>query len=197
MKRIIFLLTVFITVSLSAQSKRYYNMAINSCKEESSKSMINKCIIGSYLLNYDFKTIDDKTVSTDKIKKPIILIAASTHSAPCWGDVPAINKMVEKYADKVEFLMILKGDKNGTDKMIKKLDKRVQLIPPTKKLENGHIESYGFVHKLDYPTTYLIGLDKKFLNVRRGAAIPSKKMNWDAVTEKNSAELEAFLIPVL
>lgn len=197
MKKIIFLLTVFIVASVFAQKKTYYNMAINSCNEKSSENMINKCIIGSYLLNYDFKTVTDELVSTDKIKKPIVLIAASTRSAPCWGDIPAINKMVEKYSDKVEFLMIFRDDKKGIERMAKKLDGKVKLIPSTKQLENGFVESFGFIHKLDYPTTYLISKNKQFLNVRRGAAVPSKTMKWEAVTEKNVAELEAFLTPVL
>lgn len=198
MKKIILAFAFLIVANSFAQDKVYYNLAVNNCKEKTSEDMINKCLKGSYLLNYDFKTVDGKDISTDKIKKPIVLIAASTRFAPCWGQLPALNKMVEKYGSKLEFLMIFRDDEAGIQRMAKKLDKNIKLIPPTKELENkAHTESYGFVHKLDYPTVYLIGKNKKFLNIKRGAEVPSKSMKWDAVTAKNTADLEAFLAPVL
>lgn len=199
MKKIILTLVIVLTsLSSFSQGKLYYNIAVNNCKEKTSEDMIDKCLKGSYLLNYDFKTINGEAITTDKIKKPIVLIAASTRFAPCWGQLPALNKMVEKYGDKLEFLMIFRDDKAGIEKMAAKLDKNIKLIPPTKELENkAHTESYGFVHKLDYPTVYLIGKDKKFLNIKRGAEVPSKTMKWDEVTKKNTADLETFLAPVL
>lgn len=198
MKKLILAFAFVLSAASFAQEKVYYNLAVNNCKEKNSEDMIKKCLIGSYLLNYDFKTIDGQNISTNKIKKPIVLIAASTRFAPCWGQLPALNKMVEKYGEKLEFLMIFKDNEAGIKRMAEKLDKNIKLIPPTKELENkAHTESYGFVHKLDYPTVYLIGKNKKFLNIKRGAEVPSKTMKWDAVTEKNTADLEAFFAPVL
>lgn len=198
MKNIVFVLSILFTTSFFAQEKVYYNYAVNNCSDETAEDLINNCLIGSYLLNYDFVTIDGKTISTDKVKKPIVLIAASTRCAPCWGDIPALNKMVEKYVDKVEFLMFFWDDLDGIQRMQKKLDPRIKLIPPTKKFDNkAYTESYGFFHKLDYPTTYLINKDKKFVSIRRGAAYPSKDMNWDKVNEINEKELEELIKPVL
>ncbi|SEC93118.1 Thiol-disulfide isomerase or thioredoxin [Tenacibaculum sp. MAR_2009_124] len=198
MKKVVFLLIILFSIGLSAQEKVYYNFAVNNCEEETAEGLINNCLKGSYLLNYDFVTIDGKKISTDQVKTPIVLIAASTRCAPCWGDIPALNKMVEKYDGKVEFVMFFWDDLNGIQRMQKKLDPRIKLVPPTKKFDNkAYTESYGFVHKLDYPTTYLIGKDKKFISIRRGAAYPSKEMNWDKVNEINEKELEEFIKPVL
>ncbi|MGG8497742.1 TlpA family protein disulfide reductase [Tenacibaculum sp. TC6] len=198
MKKIVLVLSFLFSTSFFAQEKVYYNFAVNNCGESSAEELISKCLIGSYLLNYDFVTIQGKTVSTDKVKKPIVLIAASTRCAPCWGDIPALNKMVEKYNNKVEFIMFFWDDLDGIKRMQEKLDARIHLIPSTKKFDNkSYTESYGFFHKLDYPTTYLISKDKKFLSIRRGAAYPSKDMNWDKVNEINEKELEEFIKPVL
>lgn len=198
MRKIILTFVFVITAIGFAQEKVYYNLAVNNCKEQSSEAMINKCLIGTYLLNYDFKTVEGTAISTDKIKKPIVLIASSTRFAPCLGQLPALNKMAEKYADKLEFVMIFKDKAEQIQKMAKKLNKNIKLIPPTKEFDNkAYTESYGFIHKLDYPTVYLIGKNKKFLNIKRGAEVPSKVMGWDAVNEKNTADLEAFFAPVL
>lgn len=181
-----------------SQKKVYYNLAVNNCSETTSEGLINKCLKGSYLLNYDFKTTDGELVSTEKIKKPIVIIAASTRFAPCWALLPSLNKMIEKYGSKLEFLMILRDGQAGIDRMKKQLNKKAKLISSTKELENkAHTEAYGFVHKLDYPTVYLINKKKQFIDIKRGAAVPSKSMNWKAVNEKNTKDLETLLAPAL
>lgn len=199
MKKIALILTLFITVLTYAQDKRYYNFAVNNCTEEGTENLIEKCIKGSYLLDYDFTTIKGRALKTSKIKKPMVVIAGASWSAPCWGDLPTINKMVDKYGDKVEFVMILWDNEKKAQRMVGKLNEKVSVIPAREgdKVEKGYLDISGFVHRLDYPTAYLIGKDKKFLNVKRGAATPSKTMGWDKVNETNEKNFEAFLAPIL
>lgn len=199
MKKILFFLTVVLSTSAFAQ-KVYYNQAVNSCDSKNAEELIEKCIKNSYLLNYDFTTVDNKAISTDKIKKSIVIVTAATWSAPCWGEVPALNTMVEKYHDKVEFIMIFwDKDLNKVSKMAEKLDDRIHLVPAREadKVKTGNLDVSGFVHKLDYPTTYLINSDKKFVDVVRGAETPTKEMGWDKVNEINTENLEALLSPVV
>lgn len=197
MKKLLLTFVLLVSIHTFGQ-KRYYNLAVNNCKETKAENIINMCLVGSYLLNYDFKTVNGELISTDKIKTPIVIIAVSTRCAPCWAMVPALNEISEKYKNKVEFLMLFLDEKGGIDRMAKKLKGDVKLIPPTKKFENkSYTESYGFIHKLDYPTTYLIDKHKKFINIKRGAVVPSKTMKMDAVNKKNIADFEAFLAPVL
>ena len=199
MKKLFFVLMCFLTTVTFAQNKTYYNFAVNNCGEESAEDLIDKCIKGSYLLNYNFTTIDSKTVSTDKINKPIVLITNAIWSAPCWGDVPALNEMVEKYHGKLEFIMIFWDKEDQVKRMAEKLDKRIKLVPARDidKVQKGYLDISGFVHKLDYPTAYLIDKDKQFINVKRGAATPTKEVGWDKVNEINTKNFEDFLAPIL
>ncbi|WP_428742839.1 TlpA family protein disulfide reductase [Tenacibaculum sp.] len=199
MKKLFFVLMCFLTAVTFAQNKTYYNFAVNNCGEESAEDLIDKCIKGSYLLNYNFTTTDSKTVSTDKINKPIVLITNATWSAPCWGDVPALNAMVEKYHGKLEFIMVFWDKADKVQRMAEKLDKRIKLVPARDidKVEKGYLDVSGFVHKLDYPTAYLIDKDKQFINVKRGAATPTKEVGWDKVNEINTKNFEDFLAPIL
>lgn len=199
MKKLSFVLLCLLTTVTFAQNKKYYNFAVNNCAENSTEGLIDKCIKGSYLLNYNFTTIDNQTISTNKINKPIVLIANATWSAPCWGDIPALNKMVEKYNDKLQFIMIFWDKEAKVKRMAEKLDKRVKLIPAREgdKVKKGYLDISGFVHKLDYPTAYLLTKDKQFVNVKRGAATPTKEFGWDKVNEVNTKDFEKFLAPVL
>ncbi|SNR15407.1 TlpA family protein disulfide reductase [Tenacibaculum jejuense] len=198
MKRLVTLILIVITSSVFAQRK-YYNQAVNSCADKSSDELINKCIKDSYLLNYDFTTDTDKVISTKSIKKPIVLIAAATWSAPCFGQIPALNQMVEKYNDKVQFVMIFWDKKDKLGRMQEKLDDRILLVPAGEadKVQKGNLDISGFVHKLDYPTAYLIDKSKKFVDVKRGAAIPTKTVSKDQATATNVSELETFISQVV
>lgn len=198
MKKVITLLLIVVSSSVFAQ-RVYYNQAVNSCTNKSSEELINKCIKDSYLLNYDFTSAKDEVISTKAIKKPIMLIASAGWSAPCFGQIPALNKMVEKYHDKVEFVMIFWDKKEKIKRFQDKLDKRVILVPASAKdkVEKGNLDISGFVHKLDYPTAYLIDKSKKFIDVKRGAATPSKTMTWDQVNASNTKEFETFISQVI
>ncbi len=198
MRRLVTLALIVVTSSMFAQ-RTYYNQAVNSCADKSSEELINKCIKDSYLLNYDFTTDKNEVISTKKIKKPIVLIAAATWSAPCFGQIPALNKMVEKYNEQVEFVMIFWDKKDKISRMQEKLDDRIVLVPASEsdKVEKGNLDISGFVHKLDYPTAYLIDKTKKFVDVKRGAIIPNKKITKDQATSINVSELEAFISQVV
>jgi len=198
MKRILILFLATLTTSLFAQ-KTYYNHAVNSCAGKSSAELI-ECIKGTYLLDYEFKTIEGSVVSTSEIKKPIVIIAAATWSGPFWGGMPALNTFVEENHDKIDFIMLFWDNAAKVQKVTGKINDHIALVPARAedKVEKGNLDISGFVHKLnDYPTGYLIDKDKKFVNVVRGAASPSKTMKWDEVTKINLDNLNKVMAPLL
>lgn len=198
MKKLLILILIIASSSIYAQ-KQYYNNAVNSCSGTTSTELI-ECIKGTYLLNYDFITVDEKTVSTGKIKKPIVIIAAATWSGPFWGGIPALNKIVEENHDKIEFIMIFWDKAAKVKKVAGKFNEHIALIPAREvdKVERGNLDICGFIHKIqDYPTGYFINKDKQFINVVRGAASPTKTMKWDEVTKINLANLKKVIAPLL
>ncbi len=204
MKRLLLVLALIAVSKTFAQKKIYYKDIVDDCIATSSNDaamlddIVYNCIRDKYISNYDFTSIDGKTISTDKIEKPIVLLTAATWCAPCWGEIPALNKLVEKYNDKVEFIMLFWDKDEGVKRMAKKLDKRIFLVPSKEKLsDRSSIRISGFIHKLDYPSAYLITGKKKILDFKRGALSPTKKMGWDEVNEVNEKELEAFIKPVV
>ena len=198
MKKILILFLAVISSSIFAQNK-YYNNAVNSCPGTSSAELI-ECIKGSTLLNYDFTDINGKVISTDKVKKPMFIIAAATWSGPFWGAMPALNQVIDANHDKIEFVMIFWDKEEKIKKMSHKITSHASLIPAreTDKVERGNLDISGFVHKLnDYPTGYLIGKDKTIIDVARGAASPSKTMGWDEVNKINLEKINGIIDQLL
>lgn len=198
MKKILILLLAVVSTNIFAQ-KSYYNNAIHSCNGSSSTQLI-ECIKGTYLLDYDFKTIKGNVVKTADTKKPIVIVAAATWSGPFWGGMPALNEFVEANHDKIEFIMIFWDTEDKVLRASKKINEHIALIPARAedKVEKGYLDISGFVHKLnDYPTAYLIDKNKKFIDVIRGAASPSKTMKWEEVTKINLEKLNKVMAPLL
>lgn len=95
-------------------------------------------------------------------------------------------------------MIVFLDKEEGIKRVSKRLDSRIKLIPSTKELENkAHLEAYGFVHKLDYPTTYFIDKNKQFKDIKRGAAYPSKTIKKEEADQINIKSLENFIIGVI
>lgn len=198
------MLIVLTATQSFSQKKIYYKDIVDACIATSSTDaaqlddIVYNCIRDKYISNYDFTSINGETISTDAIKKPIVLLTAASWCAPCHGEIPALNKIVEKYNDKVKFIMLFWDKEDGVKRMAKKLDERIFLVPSTEKLKDrSSIRISGFIHKLDYPGAYLISENKRILDFKRGALSPTKKMGWDEVNKINEEEFEKFIQPIV
>lgn len=219
MRKLFFAIGILISLNSWSQTteKIYYKDVVDNCIDDLNKqinqawkdkenekaralfdSLVNNCIKGKYLSNYDFKTIKNKTISTEQINKPILLLTSATWCGPCWGEIPTLNKLAKKYDGKIEFIVLFWNRKVDLKKMASQYDKRINLIPSeSEPIDKSSIMISGFNHKLDYPTAYLIDKNKKILNLTRGAASPSKDMDWDEVNEINEKKLTEFIEPIM
>ncbi|MBE7645547.1 thioredoxin family protein [Tenacibaculum finnmarkense] len=204
MNKIVLILTLLLATQGFSQKRIYYKDIVDQCISTGSNDaamlddVVYNCIKDKYISNYNFTSIKGETISTEAIDIPIVLLAAATWCAPCWGEIPALNKMVEKYDGKVKFIMLFSDLEKGVARMAEKLDKRIFLVPSTEKLENrSSLNVAGFIHKLDYPSAYLITDKKRILDFKRGALSPTKKMGWDEVNKINEQELDNFIKAVI
>lgn len=218
MRRLLFIIVFLISLNAWTQTteKIYYKDIVDSCIDDLNKeinlawknkenkkgialfdTLVNKCIKGKYLSNYNFKTIKKEVISTDKVSKPIVLLTSATWCGPCWGEIPALNKLAKKHKGEIEFIVLFWNRKKDLKKMAKQYDKSIHLIPSeSEPIDKSSILISGFNHKLDYPGVYLIDKDKKILDFTRGAAFPNKNMGWDEVNEINEKKLTNFIKPV-
>jgi len=163
-------------------------------------SLVNNCIKGRYLSSYEFRTLKKNTINTKEFSKPILLVTSASWCAPCYGEIPTLNKIANKYFDKLQIIVLFADQKNKMKKMATRYDDNIILIPalsPPSDQRTLSLSISGFDHMLDFPTIYLIDADKRILDISRGAAFPSDKMNWEEVNRINEKNLMKFLAPIL
>ncbi|MBD1398174.1 TlpA family protein disulfide reductase [Pontibacter sp. JH31] len=131
-------------------------------------------IIGSYTDNHTFVTLDNRQVALGKTIKPVMLVTSATWCGPCMFEIPALNKVAEEYADKVEFVVLFQdmaGEKLANT--AKKYGKQILVVPSQKQAEGVSVLSVsGFRHITGFPTNYLINSQNKIINYSQGAFMP-------------------------
>jgi thiol-disulfide isomerase/thioredoxin len=148
----------------------------NNDGENSSKynDSIRTLILNSYISNHEFNTVDDSIYNTSVRKKPLFLQVTASWCAPCKFQIPALNKIVEKYSDKVDFVLLFWDTKPKLEKLVTEYNKKIILIPSKKRQsESKIIDIAGFKHIMSFPTNYLITRNNKIINFSSGAMMPT------------------------
>ncbi len=121
-----------------------------------------------------FKTLDDETIDLSKISKPIFLQVTSAWSTPYKTEIPELNKLVEIYSDKVQFILVFAEDSSRLTDKRPNYHEDILLIPNTKwemlngKTSIGKIEIDNFIHRLGFPFNYYVTRDKKIVKAEIG-----------------------------
>ncbi|WP_179339393.1 TlpA family protein disulfide reductase [Winogradskyella ludwigii] len=145
---------------------------------------IKALILNSYIKDYEFKTVDSTNYNTSKRKKPLFLQVTASWCAPCKFEVPALNKIVEKYNDKVDFVLLFWDTQSELEKLAPDYNENIILIPSQEKQsEATTIDISGFRHIMGFPTNYLITTDNEIINFSQGAKIPT------TFTDQNGKEI--------
>lgn len=206
-------LTVF-----SQKQKVYYRNGIKSCIEKERKkvneailikkdyklgdklfkSLVEKCIKDKYFVDYNFKTIDNKNIDIGSLYKPILIITSATWCKPCSNEISALNKVVEKHHDAVEFVVLFWDKKEDIKAKALRYNKKINLIPATtKQVDSTSLSINGFNHKLGFPAAYLIHLDKRIIDFYKGTPSTSKYLNKENANQFNEKKLLEFIKPYI
>ena len=145
---------------------------------------IKSLILNSYIKDYEFKTVNRTNYNTSERKKPLFLQVTASWCPPCKFEVPALNKIVEKYSDKVDFVLLFWDTQAELEKLAPDYNEDIVLIPSQEKQsEATTIDISGFRHIMGFPTNYLITTSNEIINFSQGAMIPT------TFTDQNGKEI--------
>lgn len=122
---------------------------------------------GKSLPDMTLKTLDGRTITSKDLKGKVVMINFwSTTCKPCLIEIPELNRLQEKYKDRVIFLAPLPEDKNKTAKLLAKHPFKFTIAPNSSEL----FDKLGID---GYPKNFFINRDGVIKEVKEGT--PQRK----------------------
>jgi thiol-disulfide isomerase/thioredoxin len=163
-----------------------YTMDFEALKEKERKNRNN--VIGTEFKFKDLLTVDRKKISSETLKgKPTLINLWYVACKPCIEEMPALNKIVEKYSDKVNFISITFDNQQQVQSFLNKRDFNFTHIVNAE----STIKSLGVN---SYPKN--IFLDKNGIVKEIKGGIEGKKVNGEIIAG-NGEELIKFIETLL
>ncbi|EDP70739.1 hypothetical protein FBALC1_08268 [Flavobacteriales bacterium ALC-1] len=119
-------------------------------KEGGNRPALRNELINKKLPETTLKSIDGSDLNTNDLKgKPTMINFWFTNCAPCIDEFPVLNKLREKYSDKVNFISITFDNKDKVEKLANKYQFDFE----------KYIDAKKYIEKLNigaYPTSLFI-----------------------------------------
>ena len=159
---------------------------------------LQNLLLGNKIDNFQFTELNGNVVDIDKIEKPIFLEATASWCKPCKALTPALNEIVEKYSNQIEFVLLTHDTKERAEIFSTELHPRVKLVPSkTKKNPNSvdKLDVGDFKHILPFPTTYFINTDKMISEIKIGAPLPTDNSE-EEINRINQMNMKDFSLSI-
>lgn len=176
------------TYEVALEEYRYYEDKIRRIAYKREKEVIEAyqdsaftALNGSLIGDYTFVDIEERVIKTDELAKPLYLMASASWCKPCIAKIPALNKAVEEYHDRVNFAVLFYDDDAMVRKMASDYNENIYLVPSKGKRQSGDIDINidGFRHIMSYPTSYLINPEKTIIKLSQGGYVADTFMTED------------------
>ncbi|SOC81449.1 Thiol-disulfide isomerase or thioredoxin [Salinimicrobium sediminis] len=208
-KILLFFLTQILVVPLFAQQDqisfsealtthlpKYKKQADKAYRTENLKradflfdSLVKYGLKGSKMDNFKVQDLKKKPVALDEFQKPVYLTTYASWIVPTEGEIPALNKLSEKYGDQVDFVMLFWDSHSTTKELAKKYNKNITVLYVDEMKNDSPYVIKMMKHSLGFPTSFLLNKDKNIIDIRRKVSHPfgiefekSFDLNYDSFT---------------
>ncbi|MEQ9301002.1 MAG: redoxin domain-containing protein [Cyclobacteriaceae bacterium] len=165
------------TYDAALEEYGYYEDQIRRIAYKNDKTVIQAyldsaltAIEGSIIGDYTFVDVQDRVIKTTQLDKPLYLMTSASWCKPCISKIPAFNKAVEEYQDRVNFAVLFYDDSAKVQKMASDYNESIYLVPSWRKRQSGDMDINigGFRHITSYPTSYLINPEMTIMKLSQG-----------------------------
>ncbi|WP_127844788.1 TlpA family protein disulfide reductase [Psychroflexus aestuariivivens] len=147
------------------------NLGNRQLTEELLDTLINQKLIGSYMDNFNVDCLASRNCCLNDYKKPIYLITYASWCIPSKGEIPAINDFIKNHHKNIDFVLLLWDEKREVIKFSRQFHRKMDVVY-VNELKNRDAYTVRMLkHSLGFPTTFLIGSDKKILEIRKNTQI--------------------------
>ncbi|MGB7785427.1 MAG: TlpA disulfide reductase family protein [Salinimicrobium sp.] len=130
-------------------------------------SLVNNCLKGSRLDDFQVRNLKKDPVRLDEFQKPVYLMTNASWVVSNRGEIPALNKLAAKYHEQVDFVVLFWDNRQTVKDLAKQYDSHIKVLYVDELQNNSSYVVRSMKHSLGLPTTFLLDKDKKILDIRR------------------------------
>ncbi len=135
-------------------------------------SLVAKHLVGTSFEDYTLKSFEKRKVTLSSFKKPVFILTYASWCVPSKGEIPALNKLAQKYAKEVQFVLLFWDKKRDVKQIAKKFNHNITVCYANESYKNDAPIVANLKHTLGFPTSYFLDENLKVVNIKRGGAQP-------------------------
>ena len=163
-----------------------YNLESNQAFENNDSekgqilfdSLVSNHLIGTDFEDYTLKGFERRKVKLSSFKKPLFILTYASWCIPSKGEIPALNKLAQKYAKDVQFVMLFWDKKHNVKKIARKFSHNITVCYANESYKNDASIVANLKHTLGFPTSYFLDQNLKVINIKRAGAQPDHKSSY-------------------
>ncbi|MCL9806180.1 TlpA family protein disulfide reductase [Flavobacterium amniphilum] len=171
--------------ALKAHLKKYNvqsDIAYNNNDKQKGQilfdSLVAHHLVGTQFEDYTLKSFEKRKIKLSSFKKPVFILTYASWCIPSKGEIPALNKLAQKYAKDVQFVILFWDKKYQVKKIARKFNHNITVCYAHESYKNDALIVAHLKHTLGFPTSYFLDKDLKVVNIKRGGAQPDKKSSY-------------------
>lgn len=130
-------------------------------------SLVKYGLKGTRLDDFKVKDLKKKPVALDEFKKPVYLTTYASWIVPGEGEIPALNKLADKYGDQVDFVLLFWDNHATTKELAKSYHKNIKVLYVDEMQNSSPYVIKMMKHSLGFPTSFLLNQEKIIIDIRR------------------------------
>lgn len=141
-------------------------------------SLVSNHLIGTTFEDYTLKSFEKKNLKLSSFKKPVFILTYASWCIPTKGQVPALNKLAQKYSKDVKFVVLLWDKKHHIKKLANKFNHNITVCYAHETYKNDANVVAHLKHTLGFPTSYFLDENLKVVNIKRVTPQPEFTNNY-------------------
>lgn len=141
-------------------------------------SLVSHHLIGTTFEDYTLKSFEKRKIKLSSFKKPIFILTYASWCIPSKGEIPALNKLAQKYAKDVQFVILFWNKKYEVKQIARKFNHNITVCYAHETYKKDATVVSHLKHTLGFPTSYFLNQDLKVVNIKRGGAQPDNKSTY-------------------
>ena len=178
-------ITIGFSDALKAHLKKYNiqsDIAYNNNNKQKGQilfdSLVSHHLVGTQFEDYTLKSFEKRKIKLSSFKKPVFILTYASWCIPSKGEIPALNKLAQKYAKDVKFVILFWDKKYQVKKIARKFNHNITVCYAHETYKNDAMVVAHLKHTLGFPTSYFLDQNLKVVNIKRGGAQPDKKSSY-------------------